>query len=181
MKNAITALSLTLVMGSAVATTDKQELKRELEIMSSVMQTAIKQSDRRGPIRISSIESTYLANQGVVFTFSTNNRGQALFIDLDGLAGLLPPKAPLPPISMSSSGDGLVLEFKEQIETLGQEAAAQIRESLEQTADTLRQLRSNRRDTAWEKRELEREIRDIEFQIRTVTGKSKEELEQEQM
>lgn len=172
------ALCLCAAASNAVAATDKDELKKELKIMSSVMDTAFKQSDRRSPIRIRATETTYLANQGVVFTFATAGSDRSIFIDLDGIRDLMP-SAPLPPNFIFSNEGDFEFHVDHEWEEFAHESAEHIREAMREAADTLRDLRSEERNVSWEHRELERRVRDIEFRLRNVSGDEKKHAEQE--
>ncbi|MFC3094131.1 hypothetical protein DRW07_11650 [Alteromonas sediminis] len=179
MKKLLSALSMSFVMGTASAATDPAELKKELEIMTSVINTAIQQQDRRSPISIRSTQATYLANQGVVFTFSAKGSPRQLFIDIAGLSEAFPHDAPLPPISMSATEGDVSFEFSTDWTEISGEAHERVREALEETAEKLRDLRSRERDMSWQEREVEREVRELEFQMRTLKDQAKEEVKKE--
>ena len=65
MKKTLMAMIVaTLCCTPATAKTDLNVLSDELDIMKSIMQTALRQSNDRKGIRIRSIDSTYLSGTG---------------------------------------------------------------------------------------------------------------------
>ena len=65
MKKTLMAMVVaTLCATPAIAKTDLNVLSDELNIMKSIMQTAMRQTNDRKGIRVRSIDATYLAGQG---------------------------------------------------------------------------------------------------------------------
>ena len=168
-------------LGQAQAKTDHGELHKELEIMTGILQTALKQTgDRRG-LRFRSIDATYLANQGVLFEVNTSNAGWHFNFDLAEVLSEIPvaPAAPFPPVQISGDGGQWSIEIDEgDWESVAEDAMEQVREGMRELRDQLRSLREREREYAWEQREYERRKRDLEFEKRNADGERRKELDQ---
>lgn len=178
MKKIIGVVALTLSALTPAVANEHAELKKELEIMSSVVQTALKQSPKDSPIRVRSIKSTYLAKQGVVFTLGVSGHHSSVMIDIENIFHNVA-KAPLPPITIMSGDKDISFDFSTEWEEFGEQAFEELHETLERTSEQLRDLHEKRRDSQWEKRELERELRKLEFQVRSGPKEDKQTAEAE--
>ena len=75
MKKILTAVSMALAISlPTAAKTNLVELDKELEIMSSILHTALKQNRDSEGVRYRSLKAKYLAKQGVVFEVNSSNR-----------------------------------------------------------------------------------------------------------
>ncbi len=179
-----TAFALVLAGGistSAVAQTKLNELSDELEIMSNILKTALKQDLGNTSLRFREIESTYLKNQGVVFRVSTSglSGGFNFIFSTDSNVEFLsaPPAPAVPDVHQI---DKWVVELEgEDFESIAEDAMEQAREAMEEAREKMRELRHQEREYAWESREYERRKRDIEFEMRTADEKRKKELMKE--
>ncbi|NVK57717.1 MAG: hypothetical protein HWE26_19105 [Alteromonadaceae bacterium] len=171
-------ISSTLV-STATQAQNLNELDRQLTIMSGVIDTALKQDTRKNAVRYRSIDATYLAKQGVVFTINT--RSQNHIFGLGNFLGNVPHPPEPPSVRVISDGVTVVdgdMDFDGDIdlefitETDWSETANRVIRKVEriihETDDRLREFRSQHRELEWEMRELERRNRDLEFELRTA-------------
>ncbi|GAB5379225.1 MAG: hypothetical protein Alis3KO_12120 [Aliiglaciecola sp.] len=175
----IAMLVSSMLCANAMAKTNLVELNNELEIMSNILKTSLKQGDKREGITVRNFEVTYLANQGVVFEVSTSSgRNSFSFEFWDGHDMIVAPKPPVPPLPAISGGEGTYLididdsEWSEEVEAAMEHA----HEAMEQARERLRDLRQEERDYSWQRRNNERRLRDIEFQMRNADGERRKEL-----
>ncbi len=183
MKKTLLALfAATIGFGQAQAKTDLQELDKELEIMTNILQTALGQNKQREGIRFRSVSNTYLASQGIVFDINTSNGGWHFNFDFgDMLSGLpmVAPVAPVPPTSGEHGGGNWSIEIdSDEWEEVAREAVELRREVVRETQHKLRELREREREFSWEQREYERRRRDLEFEKRNADQERLKELEQ---
>ncbi|WP_124916904.1 hypothetical protein [Alteromonas flava] len=162
----------------ANAATNYDELRKELEIMDSVLVTAFRQSDNTAAIRFRGLETSYLAGQGVVFEINTSRR--RLGLDLD-LRRFIPraPEAPTPPVIIGENGDGISIEITEDWEHMIEDTMRNFEEVFREAHEQMRDVRSDARELEWEARELERRQRDLNFELRSADKERKKELEEE--
>ncbi|QJR80201.1 hypothetical protein CA267_005130 [Alteromonas pelagimontana] len=153
------------------------ELNKELEIMTGVIDTALKQSVEKQSIGYRSLESLYLAGQGVVFTVNTHSGGMGVNFNLSDILGNIS-AAPMPPIPAFNSGN-MEFEVDSEWEDIAEDAVRRVEEAFRETNEEIRDLREQEREIAWEKRDLERRKRDLEFEMRQVNGKRVKDLERE--
>lgn len=177
-KTFLAVLLATLSAGQASAQTNLQELHNELQIMSSILQTSLKQNNDARGIRFRSIGATYLAGQGVVFEVNTSGSSGSFSFDLGEIIGSIPmPVAPISP----GGGDGH-FEFKfdhEFFEDIDEDAMDEVNESMREARERLRELRERERELSWEQRDYERRRRDLEFEKRNAEGERRKELDEE--
>lgn len=180
MKKSIIALFVaSLGLTQVQAKTDLPELSKELEIMTGIMQTALRQNNSRAGIRFRSIEATYLAKQGVVFEINTSNSGSSWHFDLGNvLSGISVPTPPTPPVAVSGDGGSWVVEVDDDWVELAEEMAHGVQEAMRDAREKLRDLREREREYSWEQREYERRKRDLEFEKRNADEKNKKRIEQ---
>jgi uncharacterized phage infection (PIP) family protein YhgE len=177
------AASCAICMGSASAKDeDFSDIKKDLEIMNSVLITALKQNQEKSSVRFRSLQSTYLAKQGVVFEVDTS--AQRLRINFhsssDFPAGFVPPPPPLPAVSVrdfvSSSATGTVSRRGHNAQSTAQ--LNELASELKETMDQLREVQGNTRDLTWKLRELEREKQDLSFELRNAEQTREKEINQ---
>ena len=178
-KTLIAMVAASMCATSAVAKTNIKEVTAELDIMKSIMQTSLRQSNDRQGIRFRSINARYLAKQGIVFEIATSGSSWQFSIDVgDILSQVVIPDAPQPPVHIVGSDQEFVVEFDDhEWQELAQEAMEDAREALRDSRDKLRDLREREREYAWEQREYERRSRDLEFEKRSADKERREEIE----
>lgn len=132
---------------------------------------------------MSQIETSYLARQGAVFTFSV--RGQSgnwvreIETLVEGLVATVPPAPPAPPVPSANSFsdvDDIVFEAAREWEAYAEETSHRFSQAFADNNSRLRDLRNMQRELAWEAREVERELRDITFELRHADEARKKEL-----
>lgn len=166
-----TGIAALFVVCTAHGATNYQELSKELEIMNSVLNTALKQDTRDQAIKFRSMQTSYLANQGVVFTLSTTGKATRVFFE----NGFPAPPEPIPVLDLSGSGvfsHDMEIELQETIH----EALDSVKHHFSGSHDRLQDLRSESRDLAWEVREYERRKRDLNFALRNAEASRAKEL-----
>lgn len=179
-KTLLAVLVATLGIGQVQAKTDLAVLSKELNIMTSIMQTALGQNkDRRG-IRIRSIDATYLAKQGIVFEISTTNGGFHFDLAnvLSGLDISVPPVPPVPPVPGSNEGGNWVIELDDDWVEMASEVAENVQDAMRNAREQLRDLRVREREYSWEQREYERRKRDLEFEKRNADADERKRIEE---
>merc|ERR1712000_64396 len=165
-------------LSSAAQAQDLPELDRQLTIMSGVIETALKQDTRKDKVRFRSIESTYLAKQGVVFTIRTGGIGRVFDFNFGEFLSNIPgaPAAPPAPavtvtadgVHVETDGDYEVIFESADWEDTAHQVIRRVEHIMRETDDRLREYRSDHREVEWEMRELERRSRDLEFELRTA-------------
>lgn len=186
MKQLLSALLLcSAASGLASAQTAQKydTLSNELEIMSGVLKTSLRQNAATDTWRVSHIETSYLAGQGAVFTFSVRGKSGNWVREIEslveGLVGAVPPAPPAPPVSAANSFsdvDDIVFEAAREWEAYAEETSHRFSQAFADNNNRLRDLRNMQRELAWEAREVERELRDITFELRHADEARKKEL-----
>lgn len=179
MKKTLLALlvsTLGLAQTNVQAKTDLPELSKELEIMTGIMQTALRQNNNRKGIRFRSIDATYLAKQGVVFEVNTSQGGWQIDIG-NVFSELRFPAAPAAPAAISDHDGDWVVELNNDWVEAAEEMAEGVHDAMREARDRLRELREREREFAWESREYERRKRDLEFEKRNADEERKKEIE----
>ncbi|WP_166424752.1 hypothetical protein [Paraglaciecola sp. 20A4] len=158
-----------------MAKTNTSELTGELDIMRSILNTALKQGTPKGSMRINEIGYTYLQGQGVLFNIDLNRYGsRQTFSYIDGHPSV--PVAPLAPNVFDLGTIDIDIHMdEEEIENAMEQA-----EYLSQESNSkLRALSEKLRELSWQQREYERRRRDIEFEKNTSDKQRRAELEQQ--
>lgn len=171
-----TVIALLLTTGglSVHAKTDVKELTDELEIMTSILQTSLRQNDKGSAIRTRSIEVTYLANQGVVFDISTTRGSSHFNFDFSSM----PMVPPVPPVPVNGSEREWIVEFENQDwSEIAHEAMDHAHDAMEKVREQLRDLNDKSRDYNWQVRDYERKRRDLEFEMRSADNQRKKEIQ----
>lgn len=183
MKRSIIATLIAATISSGAMAQDLDSLSKELEIMSGVIKTSLQQDTGRSGIRLRSINSTYLANQGVVFEINTSGKGYSISFNGKDISFPAPPAPPAPvavitdEVMVSENNFEFIVEqeWEEQVN----EAVHIVREVFSERSDELRDLTSELRDMAWEQREIERRKRDYEFELRAAERERAAEIKKE--
>ncbi|GGF67896.1 hypothetical protein [Alteromonas lipolytica] len=188
MKLTTLATLLGTLIGSATlspvaSAQDLPELNRQLTIMSGVIETALEQDTRKDAVSFRSIDATYLAGQGVVFTIRTSSGKQFFNFDLSEILSNIPHMPSAPP---APDAEGEQMETRYEFvyespdwEDTANEVIRRVEHIVRETDDRLREFRSDRRELQWEIRELERRNRDLEFELSTADKERKKEVEKE--
>lgn len=192
----VTLVSLSSTFAGAIGNTamaaELADLNKDLEIMGTILQTAVKQNadgGKRNRYRVRDIESTYLAGQGAVFTMNTSGSSQHFFRFFDDdfnvffeEGDIKAPVPPLPPVPVIDSADyeNVVIDIDpEELEEIAEGAIEQAHEALRNVRSKMRDLRHEERELTFEEREIERRKRDIEFEQRRADGDRQQELKDE--
>ncbi|WP_156413711.1 hypothetical protein [Lacimicrobium alkaliphilum] len=177
------AVTLSALLSGPVAanTLNMQELHQELEIMQSIMQTALEQSNADGQLKVSDVDATYLAGQGVVFELVASSGSRIFRFNFGELFDGLAPRPPMPPSPDGEHGNFEVnFDFDEQaIEENIEYAMEQASEVWQQVAEQTQRLKSEVRELAWEMRESERRLTDLKFEKRHADGERLKEIEEQ--
>lgn len=184
MKRLLVALMLcssTGNMAMAQSTQKYEALADELEIMSGVLKTSLKQNVTSDSWRVNTIESNYLAGQGAVFTMSvrghSGNWAREIETMVESVVAAVPPAPTAPSVSVSLENiDDIVFEATREWEAYADAASMRVSEAFSDSNDKVRELRNMQREVAWQAREVEREIRDISFELRHADEERKKEL-----
>ncbi len=201
MKRTITALILCTATGVVTAQSSASgqqrydSLANELEIMSGVLNTSLRQNVTSDEWKVSSIETSYLVGQGAVFTFSVRGNTRQWISKVNGLTGgvivTVPPLPPKPAVStITASVEGIediediVFETSTDWEAFAHSYAdsssRRFAQAFSDNNEQLSDLRNMQREIAWEVREVERELRDISFELRHADEERAKELLKEQ-
>lgn len=168
------ALLLTTSGLSVHAKTDLKELTNELEIMTSILHTSLRQEDKGSAIKTRSIDVTYLANQGVVFDISTTRGASHFNFNFSSM----PMVPPIPPVPADGSEREWVVEYEnEEWSEVAHEAMEHAHEAMEEVSEQLRDLHERTRDYSWEVRNYERKRRDLEFEMRNADSQRKTDIQ----
>ncbi|KXJ60245.1 MAG: hypothetical protein AXW14_04125 [Alteromonas sp. Nap_26] len=184
MKRLLVALMLCSSAGNmamAQSTQKYEALADELEIMSGVLKTSLKQNVTSDSWRVNTIESNYLAGQGAVFTMSvrghSGNWAREIETMVESVVAAVPPAPTAPSVSVSLENiDDIVFEATREWEAYADAASMRVSEVFSDSNDKVRELRNMQREVAWQAREVEREIRDISFELRHADEERKKEL-----
>lgn len=185
-KKTFLAFALTsMSFGYSYGATNVAKLSDELEIMSNILETALKQNNTKQGIRFQSVGVTYLADQGVMFDINTSNRGRGFefnfdFGDMFDGAHRIAPRAPVAPNPVVFSGGRVELNLnEEELEEYVEDAMEHAREVMRESRGKLRKLSEQQKEIAWEKREYERRIRDLEFEKRSAPTDRRKNLDEQ--
>lgn len=172
--------ALALIFGLAAcfpsfALTDYKALSKELEIMDSVMTTALKQVSAKEAISVRELQTKYLAGQGVVYSISTSNRSRQTHFS-ENIFASAPPAPPFPSVSGTTSHffeDVDHIEIEEAIE----HALEEVEHAFSRDSQQLRETRSSARNLAWQLRDAERRAQDLAFEMQSADKARKAEIE----
>ncbi|WP_448213756.1 hypothetical protein [Colwellia sp. MEBiC06753] len=165
-----------------------EQLQKQIGIMDNIIKSSVGNSGNNQGIKLSSVESTYLMNQGVVIALNTSARsgswGNYNFV--------IPPLPPMPTFSpdqiesieaeiqVASEMANIDVDktFAKAMENASRSYERAI-EKLHGNREEVRELHEEQRDIEYELRDIEREHRDIEFQMRRADKDEKPELTKE--
>ncbi|HEX5792296.1 MAG TPA: hypothetical protein VFY01_03400, partial [Rheinheimera sp.] len=166
------AFGLALAMLPASAADVSPALKKNADILQTILHTAFKDSEAS---RLSSLQYSYLAGQGLLFQANAIRSSRQVFhFSGSGVA----PVAPIPPIPPLPDGD-FEFEFdSEEIERLTEAAQDMAEQMREQHRHSYR-IAEKQREIERELRDTEREKRDIEFNksLTTLDKEQQQELQ----
>ncbi|RDV28156.1 hypothetical protein DXV75_04120 [Alteromonas aestuariivivens] len=174
-KQAGLSVVLSACLSAHAFSADMKELNQELEIMTGVLDTVLKQHSKRQEVRYRKLDATYLLNQGVVFEVTTTDTS-AGWGGWSEIMSLIPP-APLAHISIMDGDEDI--EIVQEWESIAENAIREVEESFRETHEELRELRDRSREMAWERRELDRQKRDLEFELRQAQDKRQKEIRED--
>ncbi|MDF2176978.1 hypothetical protein P2G88_01755 [Aliiglaciecola sp. CAU 1673] len=178
MRRTLMAIALTaLTVQSANAATDLPALNKELQVMSGILNTVLKQNRDKEDIRIRSLDTTYLAGQGVLVDINTSKRGLGLQFNFGKLMEVLP-VAPVPP-GMDDGDYEFHLYMDDEVDAITEDAMRMAKEALQASSEKLRELREQERELSWEMREYERRRKDLEFERRHADKDRAKDLDEE--
>lgn len=177
-----TVLACCVGLSMPVMAADYDAIAKELTLMKSVLDTALKQPSAKSGIRYRGLSANYLADQGVVFEVSSSQSRSFSFFGHDNQHMPVAPHAPQTPatpvipniINIEGMEDGI-----ERIELIVENAMENVEMAFFEHRDELQQLREEERDIAWELRDAQRELRDLNFTLRNADAQSKPELTKE--
>lgn len=174
-KNKVLALILGLASCfPSFAVTDYKALSKELEIMDSVMTTALKQVSSRETIAVRELQTKYLAGQGVVYNVSTSTSSRQFHFG-ENIFVSAPPAPPFPSRSGSSSHifeDVDHAEIEEAIEF----ALEEVEQAFGRDSQQLRETRSSARSLEWRLRDSQRRAQDLAFEMQSADKARKAEI-----
>jgi len=173
----MTLLSLSMVTAQAEPV-KYQDMYKQLDIMTNIIKSSVSQNGGSRNAQLSSIESTYLEGQGVVFSISAraNSRQWGNF----NFAFPEPAIAPLAPVVDVDEvfDERFTEEMAESIEHAARSYEQAI-ESLMHDREGLHKLKEKERELAYDLREIKREARDLEYQLKRADKEAKKELTKE--
>lgn len=173
-----------LVFGIAQSTycaVDYKNLSKDLEIMENILQTALRQKNEKKAICFQSINSIYLADQGILFEVSTTGDRSHFGSMLHSFGHVVPPIPPIPAIQFSGREGTHIMKvdvdmaeterYIEKIEAMAEE--------FEENSERLHEIMEEQREIEWDIREKKRELKDRNFEMRHAKDKRKKELQKE--
>lgn len=180
MKRTLLAVAMFFTAGASLADTPAaySRIEKEIEIVKGIIDTSLKQQQPKKGIRYRSLDATYLAGQGVVFTVSTSgNSGWAGH--MSEFISQIPPIPPLPEVPVIVHGGEMDIELSREWESFAEETAERFEEAFAETSEKIHDLRSDQREIAWERREIERRKRDLEFEASRGDKSRQEDIKEE--
>ncbi len=180
MKSLIPLSIACMISASAFgATTNMADLNKDLDIMSTILKTSLKQSSKEVNLRVRTVKSTYLSGQGAVFSVSTGRHGFDLGGLLEGFQFNLPEPPDAPELLSHTESDNIVIDISDDVRFITDRALEQAHEGVRIAREKLRDLKLEERDLSYEQRELIRRKRDIEFENKRADEDRKNHLKEE--
>lgn len=190
---AVATLLATGTASSVALAADREQLRNELEIMTSILNTSLEQQhgDNKHMRRMGTMKYSYLEGQGVVYKAPgfRNLLRQLSFREVDVEIPPMPPVPDMPEVAgidvQAAAEEGMrvahevILNLQNGgmfIERYDNEHA---NEEFRAQAEELRDLTRELRDLSWELRELDRDVRDMNFELRNAPADEQAELQQE--
>lgn len=155
-----------------------KNIKRDLRIMTTIVKTAV--SDVTKNDNHIQVNSTYMANQGMMFSFSLGHGYSFMFSTLNAPMPPVAPLAKLPEVNVKVLTPEIVEEISEatmeNVEVAMEIAEAQIEfyddvEWYQYSGGNRNEFRHEQSELRRESRELEREAREIERKVRVIERK----------
>lgn len=176
----VASILIGLPTTAVYAKTDIKNLNNELEIMTSIMRSALSQGDQESAYKVRGLDVTYLSGQGVVFEVNTHSSGRQVFFEMGGGHNMVAP--PIPPVpEVTGDSNDFVFEFEsDDWQRVMEDAVEHAHEAMEQARDQMRDLRHKERDFAWQHRDAQRKLRDIEFEMRNADKERSAQLQKQQ-
>lgn len=159
---------------------DFTSMSKQLGIMENIIKSSIAPNTKRSASAISSIDSTYLKGQGVLFTIRSNSGGSH-FREFAFSA----PVPPMPPSTFLSDATIKQIEMAADVNpdmdievTIAEamESVERAYESINEDREQYRDLADEQRDITYELRDIEREVRDTQYQMKRAEDKEKAKL-----
>ncbi|MEX1221620.1 MAG: hypothetical protein WEA82_05855 [Idiomarina sp.] len=190
---AVAALLATGSASSVALAADRDQLRNELEIMTSILNTSLEQQhgDNKQMRRIGNMTYSYLEGQGVVYK-AAGFRNLVNQFSFSGDERSMPPMPPVPDMPevagidvQAAAEEGMrvahevIMNLQHDGIFIARHDGAYANDELREQAEELRDLTRELRDLSWELRELDRDIRDMNFELRNAPTDEHEELQQE--
>ncbi|GHE81243.1 hypothetical protein [Thalassotalea profundi] len=176
------AMSLTTLSVHS-ATPELDDMYKQLKIMNNIIRSSAVDRSKSNVVELSSVNSTYLKGQGIVFTINSSSRYSTWRNQSFNFS--LPEVPEFPEVSFGTpnvSNFDLPMNEKAlaELTTNALEEAAESYElaieSMESQQEKYRELRESQRELHYRAREIERETRDIDYQLRLAEKDEKEKL-----
>lgn len=180
MKRTVLAVAMFFTAGASVADSPEaySGIEKEIEIVKGIIDTSLKQQQPDKGLRYRSLDATYLAGQGVVFTVTTSG-SSGWANHMSEFISQIPPIPPLPEVPVIVHGGDVDIELSHEWESFAEETAERFEEAFAETSEKIHDLRSDQREIAWERREIERRKRDLEFEASRGDKSRQEEIKNE--
>lgn len=183
MKKALLVAAMTCMsvnVNTLQAATNVTELRNELEIMTNILQTSLKQNSPQKGIRSHSVEVTYLVDQGVLFEIRTAGTEGSFDFNFNRVFdGFVVPSAPVAPVVQLSGGRVELNMDERELEIFVEDAMEHAQEQMHNSRDQLRELAEQQREIAWEQRDYERRRRDLEFEKHNADSNSRKNIDEQ--
>lgn len=190
---AVATLLATGTASSVALAADREQLRNELEIMTSILNTSLEQQhgDSKHMRRMGTMKYSYLEGQGVVYKAPgfRNLVRQFSFYDGDMEMPPMPPVPDMPEVAgidvQAAAEEGMrvahevIMNLQNDGIFIARHEGEHDNEEFRAQAEELRDLTRELRDLSWELRELDREVRDMNFELRNVPANEQAELQQE--
>ena len=178
-KQTVLAMAGAALISQTAGAADYSRLSKEIEIVKGILDTSLKQQTGREGVRYRSLDGTYLASQGVVFTVSTGNTSSGWIAQISSIVDRIPPIPEVPPAPVIVHSGDADFELSREWEVFADETAARVEEVFQQAEEQMYDLRSDERELAWEKRDIERRKRDLEFELSRTDDERGKEIKKE--
>lgn len=190
---AVATLLATGTASSVALAADRDQLRNELEIMTSILNTSLEQQHggNKHMQRIGNMKYSYLEGQGVVYKAPGFRNLVRQFISYEGDIELppMPPVPDMPEVAgidvQAAAEEGMraahevIMNLQKSGMFMDRHDGGYANEEFRAQAEELRDLTRELRDVSWELRELDRDIRDMNFELRNAPADEQDELQQE--
>ncbi len=171
-------LIMAMLTGHVTASPNYVEVDKELEILSNLLTTVLKQEQRDGNIKFTGIESQYLSGQGVVLSVNTNQRfgGYSVLNFPSGINVPVPPEPPRLFFKRREWLDSGVADAPD-VEVIIEDRVDEVVKMFDKESDSFRETRLKARGLARDLRSVERETEALRFELEQAEEKRKKEIE----